>query len=157
MVANGGTLSVTGSTVKNIGEVPFNGAQHGVGIYYTGASGTISGNTVSLYQKGGIVTRDGGAVTISNNTVTGQGPITYIAQNGIQVSFGTSARLFGNNASLNNYSPPKVTACGLLIYQAGGVSGATKGGIAFIKADNNFHNNETDICNSERAEGSASN
>ena len=49
--------------------------------------------------------------------------------------------------SLNNYSPAKVTACGLLIYKAGGVSGATKSGLSFIKADNNFHANEQDICN----------
>jgi hypothetical protein len=34
-----------------------------------------------------------------------------------------------------------------LIYKAGGVSGASKAGVAYIKADNNFHNNETNICN----------
>ena len=85
--------------------------------------------------------------TITNNTVTGDGPINYIAQNGIQVSFDATAKLVGNNVSLNNYSPPKVTACGLLIYKAGGVSGATKSGLSFIKADNNFHANEEDICN----------
>jgi parallel beta-helix repeat protein len=147
VVANGGTHTVTGSTIRNIGEVPFNGSQHGVGIFFTGASGTISGNTVSLYQKGGIVVRDGGKVTINDNSVTGAGGITYIAQNGIQVSFGTSAKLFGNDVSRNNYTPSKVTACGLLIYKAGGVSGEFKAGIAYIKADNNFHNNETNICN----------
>lgn len=147
IVANGVTLTVSNTTVRNIGEVPFNGSQHGVAIYYTGSSGTISDNQVSLYQKGGIVVRDGGKVTINGNTVTGAGPVDYIAQNGIQVSFGTSARLFGNNVSLNNYTPPKVTACGLLIYKAGGVSGSSKTGLSYIKADNNFHNNETDICN----------
>jgi hypothetical protein len=147
VVANGVTLNVAGSTIRNIGEVPFNGSQHGVAIFYTGASGEISGNTISLYQKGGIVARDGGKVTISGNTVTGAGGISYIAQNGIQVSFGTSAKLFDNDVSLNNYTPAKVTACGLLIYKAGGVSGAAKAGIAYIKADNDFHNNETDICN----------
>lgn len=147
VVANGGTLHVADSTVRNIGEDPFNGSQHGVGIYYTGASGTISDTTVSLYQKGGIVARDGGKVTIRDNTVTGEGGITYIAQNGIQVSFGTSAKVFGNDVSRNNYTPSKVTACGLLIYKAGGVSGEFKAGIAYIKADNDFHNNETNICN----------
>jgi hypothetical protein len=147
VVANGVALNVADSIVHNIGEDPFNGSQHGVAIFYTGATGTISGNTVSLYQKGGIVARDGGKVTISDNTVTGEGGIIYIAQNGIQVSFGTSAKLFGNDVSLNNYTPSKVTACGLLIYKAGGVSGEFKAGIAYIKADNSFHNNETDICN----------
>jgi len=147
IVANGGTLDVTTSDVHDIGEVPFNGSQHGVGIYYTGASGTISDNTVSLYQKGGIVVRDGGQVTINENNVTGEGPISYIAQNGIQVSFGASARLFDNDVILNNYEPAKVTACGLLIYKAGGVSGELKAGMSYIKADNSFHDNETNVCN----------
>jgi hypothetical protein len=44
-------------------------------------------------------------------------------------------------------SPSKVTACGLLIYKAGGVSGASKSGIAYVKADNDFHANEQNICN----------
>jgi len=39
-----------------------------------------------------------------------------------------------------------VTACGLLIYKAGGVS-ASKNGVSSLKADNNVHDNETDICN----------
>jgi hypothetical protein len=34
-----------------------------------------------------------------------------------------------------------------LIYKAGGVSGATKSGIAQVKADNDFHNNEQNVCN----------
>jgi parallel beta-helix repeat protein len=143
VVANGGTLDVTNSVVHNIGNVPFDGTQHGVGIYFTNASGTISGNTVDRYQKGGIVTRDGGKVTISGNTVTGLGKVGFIAQNGIQVSFGTTARLFGNDVSGNWYTPNKVTATGLLIYKADGVSGNSKSG--GIKADNNFHDNEADV------------
>ena len=87
------------------------------------------------------------SATVSNNVVTGEGRIDYIAQNGIQISFGASAKLVGNDVSLNNYTPSKVTACGLLIYKAGGVSGATKTGTSYIKADNSFHDNETDICN----------
>lgn len=159
VVANHIALNVTNSTIRNIGEVPFNGTQHGNAIVYiNGASGTISGNAVSNYQKNGITVSgkaaDGVALSafatsasVANNVVTGEGPITYIAQNGIQISFGASAKLFGNNVSLNNYTPAKITACGLLIYKAGGVSGASKTGISYIKADNNFHNNETDICN----------
>ncbi len=55
VVNDGTTTSVTNSTIRNIGEVPFNGAQHGVAVYYTGAgaTGAISGNTISQYQKGG--------------------------------------------------------------------------------------------------------
>jgi parallel beta-helix repeat protein len=143
------TVDVTGSTIHKIGENPLNGTQHGNAIVYRdGAHGTISGNTVTNYQKNGITVRDSGSsATINGNTVTGQGAVTYIAQNGIQVSFGASAHLFDNNVSLNRYTPAKVTACGLLIYKAGGVSGQTKAGISYIKADNDFHNNETNICN----------
>ena len=159
VVVNAATVDVTSSTIHDIGETPLNGSQHGVGVLYTtidqtgtttglSAKGTLSGTTISHYQKNGVVISGAGAVvTANNNTVTGEGPVTYIAQNGIQVSFGASAKLFGNNVSLNNYTPSKVTACGLLIYKAGGVSGATKAGISYIKADNNFHDNETNICN----------
>jgi hypothetical protein len=163
VVARGASVDVTNSHVHNIGEVPFNGAQHGLAIYFatvdtgsattqpactTGATtGTISGNTVDAYQKGGIIAACKGTnVEITNNTVIGAGPVDYIAQNGIQISFGGSAKLIGNDVSLNNYTPAKVTACGLLLYKAGGV-GASKAGISFIKAENNFHNNETNICN----------
>ena len=102
---------------------------------------------MSDYQKTGIIATLSTVATITNNTVTGDGAINYIAQNGIQVSFAATAKLVGNDVSLNNYSPAKVTACGLLIYKAGGVSGATKSGLSFIKADNDFHANESNICN----------
>jgi len=162
VVVNHRTTNIANSSVHNIGEVQFNGAQHGNAVLYiNGAHGTISGSTVTSYQKNGITVSgkaangvDPGpsgslrtAVSVLNNVVTGQGPIDYIAQNGIQVSFGATAKLVGNNVSLNNYTPAKVTACGLLIYKAGGVSGATKSGISYVKADNNFHNNEQNICN----------
>jgi parallel beta-helix repeat protein len=86
-------VNVTNSTVSNIGETPLNGTQHGVGIYYrafgtTGStSGKVTGNTITNYQKGGIVVNGASTVTVSGNTVTGQGPVDYIAQNGIQVGY----------------------------------------------------------------------
>ncbi|HXC80125.1 MAG TPA: hypothetical protein VNU19_24100, partial [Candidatus Acidoferrum sp.] len=93
VVVNGdvGTVSVdvTGSTVHDIGETPLNGDQHGNAIYYRAfggsANGTISGNTVTDYQKNGITINGNVSATIANNTVTGEGPVDYIAQNGIQV------------------------------------------------------------------------
>jgi hypothetical protein len=159
VVDNGFTTNITDSSIHNIGEVPFNGAQHGNAVLYiNGAHGTVVGSTVSRYQKNGITVSgkaangvDAGAVktsvSVHNNVVTGEGPIAYIAQNGIQVSFGAAAKLFGNDVSLNNYTPAKVTACGLLLYKAGGVSASTKAGLSYVKAENDFHNNETNICN----------
>jgi hypothetical protein len=54
-------VDITGSDILGIGETQHNGAQHGVAIYYRAtttagtATGTISGNNVLDYQKGGIV------------------------------------------------------------------------------------------------------
>ena len=55
--------------------------------------------------------------TITGNTVTGDGPVTYIAQNGIQVGFGGSATVKDNSASGNDYSPPDTESCGVLLYR----------------------------------------
>jgi hypothetical protein len=164
VVDNAASVNISNSSIHDIGETQPNGSQHGLGVIYTTlngtascnacitsgphATGTLSGSTITNYQKGGIViTGSGAAVTMHDNTVTGYGMIDYIAQNGIQVSFGATARLFANTVTLNNYTPPKVTACGLLLYKAGGVSGRTKTGLSFIIADNTIQNNETNTCN----------
>jgi hypothetical protein len=159
VVANAAAVNVANTSIHDIGETPLNGSQHGVGVLYTtinqdglttgpAATGTLSRTTITNYQKNGVVVSgNGAAVKLLTNTVTGQGPVNYIAQNGIQISFGATAQLVGNTVSLNSYTPPKVTACGLLIYKAGGVSGVSKSGISFIKDDNTITNNETDICN----------
>src|SRR5205807_6081669 len=97
----------------------------------------ISGNTVSDYQKNGITVNGSVAATVSGNTVTGAGPINYIAQNGIQVGFGGTAELTGNTVSGNNYTPQDTVACGLLFFQADGVR----------QSKNTLFNNERDVCN----------
>ena len=159
VVVNAAAVNVTTTIIHDIGETPLNGSQHGVGVLYTtinqagtstgtAATGTLSGNTITKYQKNGVVVSGtGAAVTVQGNTVTGEGPISYIAQNGIQISFGATARVFGNIVTANDYLPAKVTGCGLLIYKAGGVSASTKAGISYIKAENTILGNETDICN----------
>jgi hypothetical protein len=102
------SVNVKGSTIHDIGESPLNGTQHGVAIYYRAfggtASGTISGNTLTNYQKGGITTNGNISATITNNTVTGQGPVDYIAQNGIQVAYGAKATVTGNTVTGNSYT-----------------------------------------------------
>jgi len=103
VLVNGAAANVTNSAVHDIGEVPFNGAQHGNAVVYLGgATGTISETDVYSYQKNGITVRDdGSSVSILGNTVTGQGPVAYIAQNGSDSSFGSSAEVIGNEVSLN--------------------------------------------------------
>ena len=98
---------------------------------------SITGNTVSNYQKNGITANGSVAATITGNAVTGDGPVTYIAQNGIQVGFGATAIVRNNSASGNNYTPPSALACGFLIFQGDGVR----------SSKNTFSGNERDQCN----------
>lgn len=115
------SVNVKSSTIHGIGETPLNGTQHGVAIYYraldTGtASGTISGNTLTNYQKGGITTNGNVSATITNNTVTGQGAVDYIAQNGIQVGYGATATVTGNTVSGNAYTGSNLaSSAGILV------------------------------------------
>jgi len=76
-------------------------------------------------------------------SVAGQGPIDYIAQNGIQVSFGGSATVKGNTVPDDWYTPSDVTACGLLFFQAGGVK----------QSANNLFGNKTNISSAGRGGG----
>ena len=146
VVEDGHAGNVNGATIHDIGEAPFNGTQHGVAVYYTGsaAQGTIAGNTISNYQKGGIVVTSDASATLQGNTVTGLGGVDFIAQNGIQISLGATAQLTGNDVSANDYTPPKIIACGLLLYQAGGIGTRSLGA---LKQANDFHDNENDVCN----------
>jgi hypothetical protein len=77
----------------------------------------VSGNTVTGYQKGGIVAYGTAAVSalISNNVVAGAGPITSTAQNGIQVSSGASGTVQFNEVSGNNYTPASWCSTGVLV------------------------------------------
>jgi Right handed beta helix region len=117
------SVNVTGSDIHDIGETPLNGTQHGVAIYYRAfggtASGLISGNTVEKYQKGGITTNGSVSVTIKNNIVTGEGPVPYIAQNGIQVGYGAKATVSGNTVSGNAYTGPNLASSGGILVVGG--------------------------------------
>lgn len=128
-------VDVTNSDFHDIGEKPLNGTQHGVAIYYRSffsggsASGTISGNTFENYQKGGIVANgQGTSAVITGNTVTGQGPITYIAQNGIQVGFGASASVMRNTVSGNSYSGANFASSGGILVVGGPGNGTCPDG-----------------------------
>jgi Right handed beta helix region len=118
VVNNGGNVTITKSRIHDIGEIPFNGTQHGVAIYFADGSmakGSIKNNVVYNYQKGGIVVNGVGSMApISGNTVTGLGPVNFIAQNGIEVGDGAQATVSGNKVTGNSYT---------------GSGGASSGGI----------------------------
>jgi hypothetical protein len=81
---------------------------------------------------------------VQNNSVTGQGPVGYIAQNGIEIAAGASALVKGNTVTRNWYTGPTYTACGLLFFQAGGVK----------QQSNSLSANQTNLCNAGRGGGS---
>ena len=126
VVANGDaddiSLDILSSNIHDIGESPHNGAQHGFGIYWRSfgqgsVTGRIVGNTISSYQKGGIAVNGPGVqATIFDNTVTGDGHVTFISQNGVQVGFGSSSSVMRNNVSGNSYiGTDGSSAAGVLI------------------------------------------
>ena len=148
-----------------------NGCQSGGGIEVQTSSGnnsnvTIEENSVQNYQKNGITANnDGTRVTIQGNVVTGIGPTTGAAQNGIQVGFGAKGRIDGNVITDNLWSPClsvqqcEFSATGVLVYQSDGVEvgqnvvGTNQVGI-FIGGQN-ARVDQNDVFNSQILEGIA--
>ena len=56
---------------------------------------------------------------IANNTVTGQGPVDYIAQNGIQVGYGAEATVTENTVTGNAYRGPNQASSGGILVVGG--------------------------------------
>ncbi len=127
IVNNGGSVVISNSFIHDIGEVPFNGSQHGVGIYFAyGAtsSGHIMYNHISRYQKGGIVVNGTSSlVKIERNTVTGLGPVNFIAQNGIEVGYGAQANVFNNTVTGNSYTGMNFASSGGILLFGGSCYG----------------------------------
>ena len=109
------TVSITGATVYNIGAhtgtafIP-NGVQTGIGIIYDSGSGgpiahgSVTSSNVYAYQKGGIEANHNSNVTSIGNTVTGLGPVSFIAQNGIEYARDAAGAIRGNTVSNNFYT-----------------------------------------------------
>ena len=113
--------------------VSLNGCQSGDGIVVQSLGGEaskvrIDDNSVHDYQKNGITGNELGAdVSITNNVVTGLGPTTGAAQNGIQIGFGGKGSVLHNTVTDNVWSPCvsfqncAFNATGILIFQSDGV------------------------------------
>jgi parallel beta-helix repeat protein len=142
-VVGGATANVTGTTIDKMRQDPLNGVQTGRGILVgsTGQSqvghATITDCTITDYQKSGIVTGGTGTtVIITGTTVTGVGPTTLIAQNGIQITEGTTAQVSNNTVTGNEFtgtnSGPDPTAnvqsVGILIFGGSSFTGNTVSG-----------------------------
>lgn len=145
--------SVENTTIDNLLRGGYTGCQNGLGIHAFNSAATpvslvVDGNTISRYNKNGITVNGAISATVTNNTVTGAGPLGsgYAAQNGIQIGFGASGLVSGNSVSGNWYTPTSDVACGLLFYQASGVK----------QKANTLFDNEVDLCNAGRGGGHVS-
>lgn len=148
--------SITNNTVTNINQGP-SGCQEGNGIEVRGLlfgppapsawpyQAFVSGNTVTGYQKTGILANGDVAVTLTDNTVVGPGPVGVprAASNGVQLGFGATGTVSDNAISGNDYTPRDFVACGLLVFEASGV-GANR---------NHYRDNERNFCNFGRGGG----
>ncbi|MEO6145301.1 MAG: right-handed parallel beta-helix repeat-containing protein, partial [Dermatophilaceae bacterium] len=147
------TGSITNNTVTGLQQgTSGDGCQEGNAIEVRNTAGTgtpqvtVTGNTVSDYQKTGVLVKGQVSAVVTGNEITGYGPVSFIGQNGIQVSFGATALVQSNTISNNFYEPESVTACGLIIYQADGVK----------LGKNAFSGNEKNLCNISRGGGAFS-
>jgi len=126
---DGAAVTVSNNVIHDIGAQPIiadnsgsvafpsNGSPLGFGIYMCGmgtaggcssndaATGNISNNFIWFYQKGGIVIHGPSATSnITDNTITGLGPISRLAQNGIEVGLGATVNMTGNFISNHSYT-----------------------------------------------------
>src|SRR5271157_3220766 len=106
-VRGGATANISHNVITNIRDNPLGGCQNGVAIRVgskaLGQTGkaTITNNTID-YQKGGIVIDNTGSYAdIEDNVVQGVGETPAIAQNGIQISRGATAKIANNTVSDN--------------------------------------------------------
>jgi len=129
------------------------GCQSGTAIFVqSGTGGTsiveISDCTIHDYQKNGITANESGTrASIQDNVVTGLGPTTGAAQNGIQIGFGAEGSIERNLVTNNIFSPCNMVATctavatNILVTESDGVEvSRNRAGIAqvaiFVAANN---------------------
>jgi len=88
-----------------------NGCQSGTGIFVQSGSGGVSSveiNDCTLhdFQKNGITADEKGTLAvIRRNVVTGLGPTSGAAQNGVQIGFGAAGSILDNVVTNNIWAP----------------------------------------------------
>ncbi|VIO77545.1 hypothetical protein [Bradyrhizobium ivorense] len=111
------------------------GVQRGNAIVISNTVGspqafTVSNSSVEDYQKTAIIARNTIA-TVTNNDIDGGGPHGVIAQNGIQLSSGSTGSVTGNHISGIGFTPDTNEVVGVMVFDSHGslnVSGNTYDG-----------------------------
>jgi hypothetical protein len=149
LVGGGATLALADSTIEQAGAYPLNGCQGGVGVQ-VGFSPTaqighasLTGDVIETYQKNGVtIDGSGSTATLSDLTVTGDGPTSMIAQNGIQISYGATGTVSRSTITGNNYTGAGVaSSTGVLVL--GGCGGPSV--VNATVSDNKLVNNDVGI------------
>lgn len=110
-----------------------NGCQSGTGIFVQSGNGGVTQveihrSTIHDFQKNGITANEiGTSASIDGNVVTGLGPTTGTAQNGIQIGFGAGGSIQNNTVTNNVWVPcTTVSTCtavatNILVEQSDGI------------------------------------
>jgi len=138
----------------------FNACQSGSAILLQSGGGQqsvvdIANSSIHAYQKNGITANEAGTdVTIEGNVVTGLGPTTGAAQNGIQIGFGAAGTIRHNTVANHIWSPCvsvdecTATANGILVFQSDGISvhdnvvGVAQVGVGIVGNNANVFDND---------------
>jgi hypothetical protein len=104
---------------------------------------TITGATVSGYQKNGItIDGPGSTADVRDTTVQGGGRVPYIAQNGIQISRGATGSVRTSAITGDAYTGPNLaSSVGILVY--GGCGDPLDIGVQFV--NNTLTNNDVGV------------
>jgi hypothetical protein len=152
--------SLQHATVRNFAlSASLNGCQSGTGVFVESGGGQssdveISDCSIHGYQKNGVTANETGTnARIHDNIVTGAGPTTGAAQNGIQIGFSATGAIRGNTVANNFWSPCNdATTCtsvatAILVTQSNNVRvgentvGIDQVGIFIDGNDNHVHGN----------------
>lgn len=120
------------SVVNQTQPAGYTGCQGGLAIYAeSSGAGTatvsVTANQVQGYQKNGITGDDAGThLTVSANAIIGAGPTDGAAENAVQIAYGATATIAGNQIGDSIWAPDTVgdtgdAASGILVYDSAGV------------------------------------
>jgi len=137
-----------------------NGCQSGSAVLVQSSNGVnsvvaIEESSIHDYQKNGITANEVGTqVTIKGNVVTGLGPTTGAAQNGIQIGFGATGSIRHNIVANHIWSPcTSLESCDfkaddILVFQSNGVTvdhnviGVAQTGVAMVGDQGQIFDND---------------
>lgn len=117
----GASGSIENNQVLNINQGP-SGCQEGNAIEIRNFGDnsetsrvSVTNNTVTGYQKTGIIANGDVEVVMTGNFLDGLGPVNYIARNGIQFGFGGTGSARDNTVAGNSYSGASTVSGGILV------------------------------------------